>query len=169
MMPRLFAAFVPAAVLFLAPPQLPAPSGTATVGVRIDSTYVAAENFSDNPRWIVFSHGSVHITSAVAPHSEVVWSCTEDCLWEVTLQVADTDGGTLHVSQSVSLYAALGQHGDALWFGLPPGCWIESNGTVAPYFDSPPANLMHTPVVRPSHGTGGDTPPPIDNKPLPPI
>jgi hypothetical protein len=171
-MPSLFAAILPAAVLFLAPPLLPVTNSPATVGLRVTSTAVTAQNFSNNPRWVVFSSGPVHISSLVAAHSAVVWSCTEDCLWDVQAQVVDTDGGVPHISQSINLYNALEWGGQALWFGQLPTCWLESNGELQPYFDSMAAPVVapcHVPVVRPSDIPDGDKPPPIDNRPLPPI
>jgi len=171
-MSSLFSALLPATVLFLAPPLLPVTNTAATVGLRVTPTSVTAENFSNNTRWIVLTSGPARISSALAPHSAVVWSCTEDCLWDVQLQVVDTDGGILHTSQSVNLYSALEWNGQTIWFGQLPTCWLESNGQLQPYFDSmaaPTTAPVHVPVIRPSDGPDGDTPPPIDNKPLPPI
>ena len=171
-MSSLFSAILPAAVLFLAPPLLPVTNTAATLGLRVTSTSVTAENFSNNTRWVVFTNGPAHITSAIAPHSAVVWSCTEDCLWNVQLQVMDTDGGLLHMSQSVNLYSALEWNGQTIWFGQLPTCWLESDGQLQPYFDSMAAPVVapcHVPVVRPGDTPDGDKPPPIDNKPLPPF
>lgn len=171
-MPSLFAAILPAAFLFLTPPVLPVSNTSATVGLRVTSTSVTAENFSNNMRWVVFTSGPAHITSAISPHSAVVWSCTEDCLWDVQIQVVDTDGGVLHVSQSVDLYNALEWKGETMWFGQLPTCWLETSGELQPYFDSMAAPVVapvHVPVIRPDGRPDGDTPPPIDNRPLPPI
>jgi len=170
-MPSL-SAFLPAVVLFLAPPILPVSNSAATVGLRVTSTAVTVENFSNNTRWIVLTSGPAHVTTALAAHSVVVWSCTEDCLWNVQLQVVDTDGGLLHTSQIVNLYGALEWHGQTIWFGQSPTCWLDSGTELQPYFDSMAAPVtapVHVPVIRPSDGPDGDTPPPIDNKPLPPF
>lgn len=173
MFQNLFAALVPAVTLFVAPPVLPSSSSPATVGVRVERNFVAAENFSDAPRWIVLSSGGFRSLRALAPHSGEVWTCTEDCLWDVELQVLDTDGGVLHASQAVSLYAALGLQGQTLWFGESPACWVETEGALEPWFDGSsgdaPPNPLHVPVIRPSNRPGGDGPPPIDQKPLPPF
>ncbi len=172
MMPSLFAAFVPAAVLFLQPPLLPVTNTAASVGLRVTPTSVATENFSNTTRWIILTNGPAHVTTTLPAHSAIVWSCTQDCLWNVQLQVADTDGGLLHLSQKVSLYGALEWGGDSIWAGQLPTCWLEANGELQPYFDSTAAPVIascHVPVIRPSDGPDGDTPPPIDNKPLPPF
>jgi hypothetical protein len=174
MIQSLFAALVPAAALFLEPPVLPASSGVAVVGVRVERNSVAAENFSDSPRWIVLSSGGFRAVRALAPHSGAEWPCTEECLWDVELQVADTDGGALHQSDSVSLYAALERDGQALWFGQGPTCWLETDGQLEPFFDGSSGggagpNPFHVPVIRPSSRPNGDDLPPIDNKPLPPF
>ncbi len=172
MMPSLFAALVPVTALFLAPPLMPVTNVAAAVGVRVTPTAVTAENFSNNPRWIVLTSGPVHVTTALPAQSAIVWSCTQSCLWNVQLQVADTDGGVLHLSQSISLYSALEWNGDALWFGQSPVCWIETDTDLQPYFDSTAAPIVapcHVPVARPSDIPDGDRPPPIDNKPLPPF
>jgi hypothetical protein len=174
MFQNLFAALVPAAALFLEPPLLPASSAPASVGVRVERDCVAAENFSDAPRWVVFSSGGFRTLRVLAPHSSEVWACTEECLWDVELQVADTDGGALHLSQSVSLQSALELRGQTLWFGESPACWVESDGTLQPFFDGSaggdaPPNPFHVPVIRPSDRPEGDRPPPIEKKPLPPI
>ena len=173
MFQNLFAALVPAITLFAEPPLLPASSSPASVGLRVERDFVAAQNFSDAPRWIVLSSGSFRALRVLAPHSGEVWTCSEDCLWDVALQVADTDGGALHVSQSVALYGALESGGQTLWFGESPVCWVESEGALEPWFsgssgDAPPAPL-HVPVIRPSNRPDGDRPPPIDHKPLPPF
>ena len=170
-MPSLFSALT-VATLFLAPPLMPVSNNAAAVGLRVTSTSVTAENFSNNTRWIVLSDGPVHVTTALAAHSAVVWSCTESCLWNVDLQVVDTDGGVLHTSQSVDLYRALEWNGQTLWFGQLPTCWVETNGELQPYFDSmaaPVVDPVHVPVIRPGDNPDGDKPPPIDNKPLPPV
>ena len=174
MIQSLFAALVPAATLFLEPPVLPASSGIATVGVRVERNLVSVENFSDAPRWIVLSSAGFRTMRALAPHSNVEWACSEDCLWNVNLQIADRDSGTLHLSARVSLYAALEYQGESLWFGKSPTCWVESGGDLEPYFDgsqdsgTTSPQSFQVPLPAPDDKPG-DTPPPIDNTPLPPI
>jgi hypothetical protein len=171
----LFAALVPAATLFLEPPVLPASSGIATVGVRVERNFVSVENFSDAPRWIVLSSSGFRSMRALAPYASVEWACSEDCLWNVNLQIADKDAGRLHLSARVSLYAALEYEGQALWFGKSPTCWVESGGDLEPYFDgsqdsgTTPPQCLQVPLPAPGDRTGGDTPPPVDNTPLPPF
>jgi hypothetical protein len=169
---NLFAALVPSATLFVEPPLLPASSAAASVGVRVERAQVSAENFSDAPRWLVFTSGGFREVRALAPYSNVVWECTEECLWGVELQVADTDGGALHLSLPISLYAALECEGQTLWFGASPSCWIETDQGLQPFFEESsgePPSALHVPGVRPGSRPGGDLPPPIDNKPLPPF
>jgi hypothetical protein len=173
MFQNLFAALVPTLTLFAEPPLLPASSSPASVGVRVERDFVAAQNFSDAPRWIVLSSHGFRALRVLAPHSGEVWTCSEDCLWDVELQVADTDAGELHLSQPVALYGALEVGGQMLWFGESPTCWVESEGLLEPLFvgsssDAQP-NPLHVPVIRPSNRPDGDGPPPIDHKPLPPF
>jgi len=173
MIPSLFAALVPAAALFLEPPVLPNSSGVASVGVRVERNVVAAENFSDSPRWFIFSSGGFKTRRMLSAHSSVEWACSEESLWNVDLQIADTDGGTLHLSSRVSLSAALDYEGQMLWFGMKPTCWLDMDGQLMPFFDGmledPTAPRgFQVPVVLPPDKPG-DTPPPIDNNPLPPI
>ncbi|MBK7644728.1 MAG: hypothetical protein IPJ19_17085 [Planctomycetes bacterium] len=175
MIPSLFAALVPASALALQPPALPLSQAPASVGVHVERTHVSAENFSDAPRWLVLTSRGFHAVQALAPHAGLTWPCTEESLWDVDLRVADTDGGVLHVSSAVSLYGALENRADALWFGQGPDCWVEAAGRLLPFFEgsahdaAAPAPLFHVPVVRPSDRPVGDRPPPIENKPLPPI
>lgn len=173
MLPSLFAALFPAATLIAEPPLLPASGARASVGVRVESRHVRAENFSDAPRWLVFSSGGFHVTRLLAPRSSLEWASSLDCLYDVELAVLDTDGGALHASPTVPLLGALELGGEALWFGASPTCWFESDGVLQPLFDAKaetngPAPF-HVPVVRPTDRPEGDRPPPIDNKPLPPI
>ena len=174
MIPSLFAALVPTVALFLEPPVLPASSGVASVSVRVERNLVSAENFSDSPRWFIFSSGGFRSRRVLAPHSSVEWACSEECLWNVDLQIADTDRGKLHLSARVSLSAALEHEGQSLWFGQSPTCWIETAGELEPFFDGSTSDgtapqSFHVPVVLPPDQPPGDTPPPIDPKPLPPI
>jgi hypothetical protein len=168
---NLFAALVPTVTPLAEPSALAA--AAATVAVRVERTQVSAANFSDAPRWLVFSSGGFRELRALAPCSSVVWDCNEECLWGVELQVADTDGGALHLSLPVSLCAALECAGGMLWFGASPSCWVETDSGLQPFFDEnssdAPPSALHVPGVRPSSRPGGDLPPPIDNKPLPPF
>jgi len=173
MIPSLFAALVPAATLFLEPPVLPGSSAVASVSVRVERTSVSAENFSDFPRWFLFSSDGLKTRRMLAAHSTVEWACSEESLWNVELQVADRDDGTLHLSSRVSLSAALEYEGQTLWFGTKPTCWLDLDGQLMPFFDGMLENPLapqsfHVPVVLPPEKPG-DTPPPIDNTPLPPI
>jgi len=172
MFQNLCAALVPALTLFLEPPVLPAPSTIASVGLRVESEAVTLENFAETMRWVVLTSGSVQVTYALAPHSNVVWTCTEECLWDVDLKIADTDSGVLQFSPSVSLYAALDCDGQTLWFGQSQDCWLETEGWLDTYYDCSgevPSELLHVPVVRPDSQPDGSLPPVIDPKPLPPV
>jgi hypothetical protein len=174
MLHSLFAVLVPATALFLEPPQLPAASGSVTVGVRVERDFVAARNFTDAPRWIVLRSGGFREVRAVAPHSAVEWPCTVECLWDVELQIADVDARGVHLSASVPLLAALESGGQALWFGRSPTCWLENGGSLDAFSEQGPGEdpnpcPLHVPVVRPGDRPEGDRPPPIDEKPTPPI
>src|SRR5689334_22471770 len=126
MLRTLFAALVPAAALFAQPRMLPVLTEEAAVGVSVQSTLVTAENLTDTTHWIVFENSGFQAIRALAPHSGLSWTCTEASLWSVSIRVADTDGGVLHLSESVSLYAALERGIDKLWFGPSPTCWAET-------------------------------------------
>ena len=174
MLHSLFAALAPAVTVFLEPPQLPAASGTVTVGVAVAREYVAARNFTDTVRWVVLTSGGFHAVRALGPYAAVEWPCTEECLWNLDLQVADVDARGVHLSASVSLIAALDRGGEAIWFGQGPTGWLETKGGLDAFFGDGPSGdteqcPFHVPVIRPSDRPDGDRPPPIDEKPLPPI
>jgi hypothetical protein len=171
MLRSLFAVLVPAAALFAQPLARPVLTEDATVGVRVESNLVSAENLTDTTHWIVFSSGGFYSVRALAPHSGLEWTCTEASLWDIGIQVADTDGGVLHLSESVSLYSALERGIDTLWFGDGPTCWGETAGTLAPYYElsEAPPEPLHIPVPPPTGTPDGDIPPPITNTPLPPF
>jgi hypothetical protein len=174
MLHSLFSVLVPVTTLFLEPPQLPAASGAVAVGLRVEREFVAARNYTDAPRWIVLRSGNFLAVRALGAQSAVEWPCTEECLWNVDLQVADVDARGVHLSASVSLSAALERGGHAVWFGEGPTGWLESEGGLDALFEEGAggdAELcpFHVPVIRPSGRPEGDRPPPIDKKPLPPI
>jgi hypothetical protein len=171
MLRSLFAVLVPAAALFAQPLAVPVLTTDAEVGVHVESNLVSAENFTDTTHWIIFSSGGFYSLRALAPHSGLQWTCTEASLWDINIQVADTDGGVLHLSESVSLYGALERGIDTLWFGEDPTCWGETAGALAPFYELPeaPPEALHIPVPPPTGTPDGDIPPPITNTPLPPF
>ena len=75
-------------------------------------------------------------------------------------------------------------HRCVLWFGEDASCWLENTAAFLPMLGEDGAlapaapeskernrdhGPLHVPVVRPSDRPDGDRPPPIDEKPLPPI
>lgn len=184
MLPSLIAALVPALTPALQPPELPAACGSAVVGVHLESTQIVAHNFAESPRWLVLRSGPFALVRALAPHGSVRWSFAESCLWDVQLEVLGCDGGRLQRSGRVELLAALESGAEALWVGEDSSSWLAGGDTLLPLLGefgelAPAASEsrernreqgpLHVPVVRPSDRPEGDRPPPIDEKPLPPI
>ncbi len=184
MLPSLIAALVPALVPALEPPRLPASGGRAMVGVVLEDDTLRAHNYADTPRWLVLRNGPFALARALAPHGDVQWSFSESCLWDIELEVAEVAGDGLHKSGRVALLPVLESGAQALWFGEDASCWLENTAAFLPMLGEDGAlapaapeskernrdhGPLHVPVVRPSDRPDGDRPPPIDEKPLPPI
>lgn len=184
MLPSLFAALVPALTPALEPPELPSACGNAVVGLHLEATEIVAHNFAATPRWLVLRSGPFALTRVLAPHGSVRWTFAESCLWDVQLEVLACENGRLQRSGRVELLAALESGAEALWIAEDSSSWLASRDALLPLLDefgalAPAApeirerdrdqGPLHVPVVHPSNRPDGDRPPPIDEKPLPPI
>jgi len=163
------------------------------VGIRLTPTQFRARNYSSGSRILLFkSADSSEIACRPLPAgAELVYSFARDSLDGIDLEIAVRNARGWYGTGALSLAALLAHQADFVWVqnaGARSLVWLqngtelallEPRGRILPppikqttddVFDDAPIPVpMHVPVITPSDTPKGDSPPKLEQKPLPPV
>lgn len=159
------------------------------VGIVVGSTDLFAHNFSTQTQILFFRAGEFSTWRVLAPGATFTSTYTRQAIEGVKLEVASYDGtsGLWRTSRGFDLATLADASVDAVWIqdGPQPPSWLDVGTTLTPTTTEPstlppsmPTNTtneaaptmqpLHVPVVTPVDRDGGDRPPVLDERPLPP-
>lgn len=159
------------------------------VGLHVGPTDFFARNYSITPQVLFFRAGDVMTWRVLQPGASFTSTYPRQALIGVHLEVAKFEDGLWHTSSSFDLSTICDAGADAVWIqdGAVLPSWLQIGNsltlfTADPSFlptslpnaattqeQAPPVEPLHVPVITPVVNPGGDTPPVLGDKPLPPL
>lgn len=157
------------------------------VGIVVEATDFYAHNFSNVPQVLFFSAGGFRTWRVLQPGGDFSSTYARQALDGVKLEIASYVAGAWKTTGGFDLSSLCDSGADALWVqdGAQPPSWREVGNSLTPMTPEPSwlptwvptegANQstvmlepLHVPVITPVSRGEGDTPPVLDEKPLPP-
>jgi hypothetical protein len=168
--------------------------GTSSqVGIHLTSTQFRVRSFS-NAEHLLMLRGNhegtpVTVVRCLPPAAETVWIFPRDTLTDIELDVASEYLGRWRHTGAIPLAIADEDGGQTLWIQAGTQrvfTWLQSGSDVSPVAASgsllppewpswteqtepPPSAPVHVPVPTPEDVPDSDTPPKLEEQPLPPI
>lgn len=157
------------------------------VGIVVGSTDFFAHNFSTRNQVLFFRAGTFTTWRVLGPGATFTSTYARQALDGVKLEVASYEDGVWRTSRGFDLSTLCDSGADAVWIqeGPQPPSWLEVGTQLTPLTPEPsglPSGLttttneaapvmepLHVPVVTPVDRPNGDTPPVLDERPLPPV
>lgn len=164
----------------------PGSSEPVDVGFVVRNNDFFSVNFSTDPYVLFFRSGEFVTWRVVPPGAMFSSTYARAALDGLHMEVARQSNGVWMTSGNFDLGAICDSGSDAVWVqrGMAPAAWrelgeiltlITTEPTSLPAWlpmptvnaSTPPLQPLHIPVVTPVTRTEGDTPPVLDDRPLP--
>lgn len=159
--------------------SLPAPAELALGGLvlRLEETRLVAESRSLEPFVLVFSGpGHTHLTArTVRPGATLIAQHAPHARVGVWLEVLSAQNGRLASSGTLALDDRSGLLVFERFDGLAPSALggegeLRRGPSLLPLPEmSVPSAPLHVPIPSPDESSRGNTPPPVEKEPLPPV
>jgi hypothetical protein len=159
------------------------------VGMVFSRTEFVAHNYSTATQVLVFHCGLSCTWRVLAPGTEFTSTYTREMLDGVTVEIANYDAGIWRTSRSFSMASLCDSGADAVWVrnhaaiaswmqiaevltAITPGpsllpVWMPATAELAVTLPAPSFAAAHVPVVTPVNTQGEDTPPILNQRPVP--